>query len=117
MENLTWLRKGPCLLAKYSGEITMEITQDFKHAVEAALEKEESLALALDLSEVSFMDSSGIGFLVSCNTRLQSLGKRLVLLSPSPQVRKTLGLVQLMEFFVVVEDDSELDSLAAPAGK
>lgn len=117
MENLTWLRKGPFLLAAFSGEITMEVTQDFKQAVEAALEKEQSPALALDLSGVSFMDSSGIGFLVSCNTRLQSLGKRLVLLCPSPQVRKTLGLVQLMEFFTVAETHEALDSLDPEAGR
>ncbi|WP_243438786.1 STAS domain-containing protein [Fundidesulfovibrio soli] len=117
MENLIWLRKGACLLAKFSGEITMEVTQDFKHAVEQALEKDDSQALALDLSEVSFMDSSGIGFLVSCNTRLQSLGKRLVLMCPSPQVRKTLGLVQLMDFFAVAESDGDLESLTAKGGK
>lgn len=117
MENLIWLRRGAFLLARYSGEITMEITQDFKHAVESTLEKEGAAALAMDLSEVSFMDSSGIGFLVSCNTRLASMGKRLVLLSPSLQVRKTLGLVQLMEFFTVADSEQDLDALDSGAGK
>ena len=91
----------------------MEITQDFKHAVEKHLEDPSAATLVLDLSEVSFMDSSGIGFLVACNTRLQSSGKTLVLFKPSPQVRKTLNLVQLMQFFSVAESEQELDALAA----
>lgn len=99
-------------MGKYSGEITMEITQDFKHEMEKVLEDGKSSILVLDLSEVSFMDSSGIGFLVACNTRLQASGKSLVLFSPSSQVRKTLELVQLMEFFKVVETEQELDTLA-----
>lgn len=111
MENLTWLNSGACLVGRYSGEITMEITHDFKAEVEKALEASGTVALALDLSGVSFMDSSGIGFLVACNTRLQTSGKTLVLLTPSQQVRKTLGLVQLMEFFKVAESEGELSAL------
>lgn len=111
MENLTWIHKGESLMGKYSGEITMEITQSFKREVEKVLEDGKSSLLVLDLSEISFMDSSGIGFLVACNTRLQSSGKTLVLFSPSAQVRKTLELVQLMEFFKVVENQQELDVL------
>jgi anti-sigma B factor antagonist len=111
VENLTWIHKGDSLMGKYSGEITMEITQAFKREVEKVLEDGKSSLLVLDLSEVSFMDSSGIGFLVACNTRLQSSGKSLALFSPSAQVKKTLELVQLMEFFKVAETEQELDAL------
>lgn len=109
MENLSWEKKGTAQLAKYVGEITMEVTSGFKQEVERSLD--DATALVLDLSEVSFMDSSGIGFLVACNTRLQSAGKILVLYQPSTQVRKTLGLVQLMSYFQVADNETELGSL------
>ncbi|GFK93051.1 Putative anti-sigma factor antagonist [Fundidesulfovibrio magnetotacticus] len=112
MENLTWRNDGECLIGRFAGEITMEITQDLKRAVEKALADTPAKPLVLDLSEVSFMDSSGIGFLVACNTRLQASGRALALLSPSSQVRKTLGLVQLMEFFKVAETEADLQNLA-----
>jgi len=112
VENLTWQHDGACLVGRFSGEITMEITQDLKRAVEKALADHPAVPLVLDLSEVSFMDSSGIGFLVACNTRLQASGRLLALLKPSSQVRKTLGLVQLMEFFRVAEDEADLKTLA-----
>ncbi len=113
MENLTWTDSGSYLLAHVTGEITMELTPDLKRDVEKALESCTYPLLVLDLSEVSFMDSSGIGFLVACNTRMQSLGKTLALLHPSSQVRKTLGLVQLMDFFRVAETEQDL---ASPQG-
>lgn len=112
MENLTWTRKGGFVHARYSGEITMEITQDFKREVEKALDDPDAKALVLDLSEVSFMDSSGIGFLVACNTRLQTSGRALVLLRPSQQVKKTLMLVQLLDFFKVAESEEQISALA-----
>lgn len=109
---MTWQEKDGCLVARYAGEITMEVTQDFKREVEKALEGSDAKALVLDLSQVSFMDSSGIGFLVACNTRLQTSGRVLALLAPSSQVRKTLALVQLMEFFKVAESEDELTRLS-----
>lgn len=111
MEDLTWQRTEQTLVARYAGEITMEVTQEFKRAMDKAL-ADGPATVVLDLSEVSFMDSSGIGFLVACNTRLKSLGKALVLYKPSSQVRKTLGLVQLMQFFQVAETESELSALS-----
>ena len=112
MENLKWGNLENALLCTYSGEITMEITRIFKQEVESALEKSVHKTLVLDLSAVNFMDSSGIGFLVACNTRMQTAGKILVLLSPSPQVRKTLNLVQLMTYFAVAETPEDAVALA-----
>ena len=114
MEELTWQRTEGRLMARYSGEITMEVTQAFKREVEKAL-GEGPATLVLDLSEVNFIDSSGIGFLVACNTRLKSMGTQLVLLKPSAQVKKTLGLVQLMPFFAVAESEGEIQNLENPS--
>lgn len=108
MENVIWETRGTALVLTCSGEITMEVTHALKREVERKLEGGGTTALVLDLSEVSFMDSSGIGFLVACNTRMQSAGKGLVLYRPSSQVRKTLGLVQLMDRFDAAETESEL---------
>ncbi|GAB6036403.1 anti-sigma factor antagonist [Fundidesulfovibrio butyratiphilus] len=111
MENLIWQPFDGALLCRCKGEITVEMTQGLKREVESALEKSGHRALVLDLSEVNFMDSSGIGFLVACNTRMQSMGKTLVLLRPSPQVEKTLNLVQLMSYFTVAKTPEEAASL------
>ncbi len=112
MEKLTLERKEAVLLARLSGEVTLDITHDLKRSINeelgAGVEK-----LIMDLSSVDFMDSSGIGLLVSVNTRMRSGGKSFFLYSPSPQVEKTLSLVQLLSFFEILSDEDELKAVMA----
>lgn len=110
-------RVGGALLLKYAGEITLEMTADLKRRLEAELGEGEEAgdggvrAVVVDLSAVPFMDSSGIGFLVSCNTRMKSAGKAFYLYQLSPAVEKTLGLVQLLGFFSVLPDETALSGV------
>lgn len=96
------------LFLVFNGEITLEITTDLKTNIEAALQESDYDTLVADLSSVSFMDSSGIGFLVALNTKIMGLGKQMFLLKPSTQVRKTFELVQLSNFFSIVDSEDEL---------
>ena len=111
MEKLTIRRASGALMLRYVGEITLEITGDLKRRLEKELEIGEVTAVVVDLSEVSFMDSSGIGFLVSVNTRMRSSGKAFYLYKLSSAVEKTLGLVQLLQFFQILSDEAALAAI------
>lgn len=110
MEEITLCQNGETLLAKFTGELTLEVTQRIKSDFEKSFDSANFRILAFDMSEVTFMDSSGIGFLVSCNSRMQSQGKSMRIFRPSTQIRKTLELVQLTKYFTFVEDESELEA-------
>jgi len=97
----------------YVGEITLEITGDLKRRLDAELDGNEVATVVIDLSDVTFMDSSGIGFLVSVNTRMRSAGRSFFLYRLSKPVEKTLGLVQLLQFFQILADET---ALAAACG-
>ncbi len=65
--------------------------------------------LALDLSGVTHMDSSGIAVLIEGYRWAKKKGVPFVLLSPSPQVRMILELGKLEAFFEIrnqLEDES-----------
>ncbi len=111
MEKLSLKRGKGALMLKYDGEITLEITGDLKRRLDAELDGGDVRAVVVDLSGVPFMDSSGIGFLVSVNTRMRSTGKSFYLYSLSPAVEKTLGLVQLLSFFEIIKDENDLAAL------
>lgn len=49
--------------------------------------------LVIDLSEVSLLDSTGLGVLLKCNERTG--GGRVRLVAPSPQLRKVFAIVAL----------------------
>ena len=58
----------------------------------------------LDLSSVSFIDSSGVGWLIALQKSLRSNGKRLVLLGPSESVKRALSLMRLNGLFHFASD-------------
>jgi len=111
VEKLTIKRESDALLLQYVGEITLEITGDLKRRLDAELEGDDVKAVVIDLSEVTFMDSSGIGFLVSVNTRMRSSGRAFFLYKLSKPVEKTLGLVQLLQFFEILSDEEALAAI------
>lgn len=111
MEKLTLSCGNGLLLLRYAGEITLEITGELKRRLDEALRDDSVQAVVIDLSGVSFMDSSGIGFLVSINTRMRSSGRSFYLYRLNPAVEKTLGLVQLLSFFEILKDESALATL------
>ncbi|THB67931.1 MAG: anti-sigma factor antagonist [Desulfovibrio sp.] len=108
MDSLRIENKDNALHLVFSGEITLEITTDLKKAIEKAMADETFDALVADLAQVTFMDSSGIGFLVALNTKIMGTGKKMYLLSPSTQVRKTFELVQLSNFFTILDSEEDL---------
>lgn len=92
-----------------TGKVTYEITQSMKTQFEATLAHlGESPIMVCDVHDVSFLDSSGIGFLVFLNNKVQQKNGSFFLYQPSDVVRKTLDLVQLLDFFTVIETESDL---------
>ena len=53
----------------------------------------------LDLSEASYLDSSGVGWLLSCHKRMQQAGGRLTLERPHPMVANVLKVLKLEKVF------------------
>lgn len=62
---------------------------------------------AIDLSKVRFINSSGIGVLVSLLTKFRNRGGEMVLISPSEHIRKLLIITKLNAIFTVAEDDAQ----------
>ena len=62
--------------------------------------------LVLDLSKVSFMDSSGLGLIMGRYSLMKEMGGRLILRSPTPAVLRILELVG-MERMLRIENDKK----------
>lgn len=56
--------------------------------------------LLLDMSKLSFMDSSGIAVIIKTNRRIAELGGKMLIVSPQPQPQKVIeaaGIDRLIE--------------------
>ena len=58
----------------------------------------------LDLCEVSYLDSSGVGWLLACHKRMRQAGGKLVLHSYSPIVSNVLRVLKLERVLDLAEN-------------
>jgi N-acetylglucosaminyldiphosphoundecaprenol N-acetyl-beta-D-mannosaminyltransferase len=61
----------------------------------------------LELAETKLMDSTGVAVLVHLKKQLHLAGRQLILLSPSPAVRRALKAMRLEQFFEIASDALE----------
>ena len=55
--------------------------------------------VVVDLGGVTFMDSSGVGFLIGLRRLCQERGKTMTVVNPSPPIKKLLDMLRLSDYF------------------
>jgi len=93
-EALTGEKEGAGARPVVVGEIVRQLLQQGR------------LKIMLNLQEVSYIDSSGIGELVGVFTSVQRHGGQLKLLNPVPKVVNVLRLTRLDRLFPVETDEA-----------
>jgi len=78
-----------------SGRITSDTTELLRTTVRPLLS--QSKRVALDLANVSYMDSSGLGTLVGLYTSAQTASCQFKLINLSQRVKALLSVTQLIE--------------------
>lgn len=74
------------------GEVDVSNADELRNAVDAALTL-DAPEVTVDLSQVPYIDSTGIGVLVGAAHRAADAGKKLVVASPQKNVARVLGLL------------------------
>ena len=88
------------LVYALEGEIDIGATKAL-HARIAELADATEGDVVLDLSDVSFVDSSGLFTLIVLRDVVQTSGRRFVLAAPQSEVRRVLDLTGMLEFFTI----------------
>lgn len=94
------------VLIRLRGEVDLSWSQQVRKAVLEALET--SPAVGVELSEVSYIDSSGIAALVEGFQSARTHGSRFALVAISDAVRAVLELARLDRVFLIVASPSAL---------
>ena len=61
----------------------------------------------LDMRDVTYLDSGGVGLLVAMFRHVTSRGGQFKLLCPSAPARRVLGISQLTRVFDIFDDESD----------
>jgi anti-sigma B factor antagonist len=81
------------------GPLTIETSTHFERAVR----KESTDTMILDFTDVPYIDSVGLGSLVTTYVSHQKTGRCLVLTGVKPRVRKVLEITNVQKFFMTFE--------------
>ena len=86
---------GEVVTAYLSGEIDHHSAREMRECIDSAVELNMPTLLVLDFSEVSFMDSSGIGLVMGRYRNLQKSGADLHITGAPPNIHKVMKLAGL----------------------
>lgn len=81
-------------ILKIKGEINLYSSQHIKECIEDFVNKGKKIFF-IDLSEVSYIDSSGLGAFLSIHSKIYKSGGGVHLCAPSPKVNYVLELTKL----------------------
>ena len=101
---LDLLENGNVNVLVLSGQLTIGAEGQLSEAIDTLLESDRT-SILLDLTRVSYMDSVGIGELVSSYRTVKRLGGALKILGPTKKVRDSLSLTQLLPILEVFDDE------------
>ncbi len=100
-------RRGDAVVVRIEGDFDLHSCGKVRTEVEGLLDGGGD-EVYLDLTEVGFLDSSGLGTLVGLQKRANRVHARLVLCALSPQLDKIIDITHLRDSFTILPGVPEL---------
>jgi anti-sigma B factor antagonist len=99
---------GTAIVAFPVGNLDAGNVKDFRAAIQAVADTHDTIVL--DMRRLTFVDSSGLGALLSCLRALKGKRGRLLLFGMTKPVRALFELVRMHRIFSI--HDTQEDALA-----
>jgi anti-anti-sigma factor len=112
---------GKVKTIEISGKFDIESTEEFESIFAKVIEPNPSV-VAIDMSRLDYIDSSGIGSLIKSLNILKGKKGKLILVGMKPMIQNVFKLAKLDMFFEIMspvdfqtkytgDDDSDIDDL------
>ena len=92
-----------------SGILDGTQTTAFRQQVDVALDKGAKILL-IDLKDITFVDSSGLGVLVACLKNARTAGCQMYVCSINDQIRMLFELTSMDRVFEIFEDRAAFET-------
>lgn len=90
------------LMLKLNEEIDMSTCKTLRSIIDGYIVKYSPKECILDLGDVSFMDSSGLGLIMGRYNLIKMLNSKMTILNPGEPIKKILSMTELNEDIKVV---------------
>ena len=108
----TEISTQPHPILKLSGELDLLTAPALRSALHAHGSRRCSV-LIVDLSDVSFMDSSALSELIAYQQNAGAFGGKLLITGPRWEIRELFALAKLDEFFTVFDSAQQASAATA----
>ena len=98
---------GRHTILKTLGEIELQNVEEVSEEIWKAITESDS-SLIIDLTEIKYVDSSGIGVLVTAHKRMKEKKGDFALLGVPEDLLKVLKLSDLDRYFTIYQSESEI---------
>ena len=98
-EDILFIELSGDLLGESNGLQVIEVANEY--IINRKVKK-----CAVDLSQVRYMNSNGLGILITLLTKFRNKDGELVLIHPSEQINKLLIMTKLTSIFAITEDST-----------
>ena len=113
--NISVERKSEFTVVAIYGSVNMMDVDDFRQKLLSTIESEQGQDLIIDLSAMNFINSLGLGVLVTAQREMKRVQHRLKLVHPQAEVQKMLETTKLTRLFAIYPDvDSAMAAAQAP---
>ena len=109
--DITTRKVGDVTIVDFVGRLAIGVSDSVLPSIIGEILEDGSKKILLNLSDMDYIDSNGLGELVQVFRESKRSGASLRLLKPHDRVAKTLRLTNLLPMFTVYE--SEEDALKA----
>ena len=100
-------KRGKTIIVELDGDIDHHFAQDIRRLTERELYNSGASNLILDMSNVKFMDSSGIGMIIGRYKTVTALGGKLSILTPTKEADRLLkmsGIYKIVKSYSNIEE-------------
>jgi anti-sigma B factor antagonist len=100
--------KGNKLKISLSGDLIGEDNGASVIEVVSSAIQEKVLSCIVDISNLRYINSSGIGVLITILTKFRNKGGEVYLMKPSESVQKLLVITKLNAIFQIIQSEEEI---------
>lgn len=102
----TYMKQG-ILIVKIDGELDVCGANEFRTYVDEALDMTEAKHILLDMQDVGFIDSSGVGAILGRYKRIAQNGGKLFVVNLEPHSKRIFELAGLLKVLTVYQSEEQ----------
>ena len=107
LENLIMKYENDVLTARLAGELDHHLAAEIRTKIDEEMMAKLPKKLVLELSEIEFMDSSGLGLILGRYTKALEIGCLLILRNPGRRIKRLIEISGVASMIQTEETKTE----------